>query len=301
MKITLTGASGLIGTRLVAALLAENHQLHLLSRRKPSNLPTAVSFSAWDANSGEDPPAAAFEGANAVIHLAGEPVAQRWTETAKERIRVSRVGGTEALLRTLRRLPQRPERMLAASAIGYYGDRGDEILTEMSKPGTGFLPETCVAWEGACEKARLLGMRVVRLRFGIVLGREGGALAKMLTPFKLGVGGKIGSGKQWMSWIHVDDVVGLLLFALKDREEHTVFNVTAPKPVRNAEFTAALGSALHRPAFLPIPPFVLKLAFGEMSRILLESQRVEPTVAQRAGYDFRFVDLASALKDLLGS
>jgi len=294
MKITLTGASGFIGGRLVDRLIEKGHELHVLGRRRPSN---RVTFHTWDAARDASVPVAAIEGAQAVIHLAGEPVAQRWTESAKQRIRASRVNGTQQLVKALSALPARPEVLISASAIGFYGERGDEVLTETSRPGNGFLPDLCVEWEGLA--AHFSG-RVVQLRLGIVLGPDGGALAKMVTPFRFGMGGTIGSGKQWMSWIHVDDVVGLILFALENPQVQGPVNATAPSPIRNSEFTKSLGAALHRPAILPVPAFALKLMFGEMASIMIGSQRVEPAVAERAGYKFRFPALNGALADLFG-
>lgn len=292
MKITLTGASGFIGGRLVDRLLAQGHELHVLGRRRPASLPPVVAFTSWDAMRDSSVPADAVKDAEAVIHLAGEPVAQRWTTAAKERIRVSRVKGTQQLVSALSR---QTAVLISASAIGFYGDRGDEVLTESSPPGRGFLPDVCVQWEA--EVAKFNG-RVVQLRLGIVLGPEGGALAKMVTPFRFGVGGRIASGQQWMSWIHVDDVVGMILFALENAEVKGPMNATAQDPVRNAEFTKALAHALHRPAILPVPAFALKLGFGEMSTIIIASQRVEPAVAEHAGYRFRFAALEPALADL---
>jgi hypothetical protein len=236
---------------------------------------------------------------DAVVHLAGEPIAQRWTAAAKQRIRESRVEATRRLVAQLAKLERAPRVLVAASAIGIYGSRGDEVLTEASAPGSDFLAEICVAWEQAAREAAALGIRVVSVRFGIVLGREGGALARMLPPFRLGVGGRLGSGRQWMSWIHLEDALGLLEFALGRDALAGPLNATAPNPVVNAEFTRRLAAALHRPAFTPAPAFALKLMFGEMAGMLLNGQRVEPRAALAAGYTFRYPELAPALNQLL--
>jgi hypothetical protein len=234
------------------------------------------------------------------VHLAGEPLAQRWTEEAKRRIRGSRVDGTRRLIALLADLPAAPRVLLCASAIGIYGSRGDEILTESSAPGTGFLPEVCMAWEQAADEAAALGMRVVKLRTGIVLGRDGGVLARMLPAFRLGAGGRLGSGKQWMSWIHLNDLLGLIEFALNEAGVTGPVNATAPNPVTNEQFTAQLARTLHRPAFAPAPAFALKLMFGEMASVLLDSQRVVPRAAIEHGFGFRYPGLDPALHDVLG-
>ncbi len=299
MKIALTGATGFVGRRLIARLQGGGHELYVLSRREPADLPDGVRFHQWNALK-EHPPLDALEGAGAVIHLAGEPVAQRWTPRAKLRIQASRVEGTNALTAAIARLTHKPKTLLAASAIGYYGNRGEELLNENSPPGSGFLPETSVRWEAASDKAAQLGMRVVKFRIGLVLGAEGGALKKMLPPFRLGLGGRLGSGRQWMSWIHVEDLAGMILFALQREDIRGVMNATSPNPVRNAAFTHALGSALKRPTVFPVPAFALKLLLGEMSELLLDSQRVEPAAALRSAFSFQFPSLASALQDILG-
>jgi uncharacterized protein (TIGR01777 family) len=297
MNITITGATGFIGQRLIARLLRDGHELRVLGRSRRPELPADVRFFAWDAMAGE-PPGASLEGADAVIHLAGEPVAQRWSEDVKRRIRESRIKGTSHLVQALSNVLRRPAVLVSASATGYYGDRGDELLTESSPPGAGFLAEVCVEWEKQAYKAEALGVRTVAVRTGLVLGREGGALKQMLPAFRLGAGAKLGSGKQWMSWIHVDDLIELYVFALRG-ELRGPMNGTAPNPVRNSEFTGALAEALHRPAFVSAPEFALKLLFGEMAQILLASQRVLPDVAERAGFRFAHPALAQALADLL--
>ena len=298
MRITLTGATGSIGSPLVRRLLAGGHSLRLLGRRKPGGLPPPVEFTLWPSLQ-EEAPTDALRDADAVVHLAGEPVAQRWTPEVKQRIRRSRVDGTLNLIRALTNLTRRPSVFVCASAIGIYGSRGDEILTESSAAGSGFLAETVVEWEQTADLAAALGLRAVKIRTGIVLEKNGGALQKMLPPFRLGVGGPVGSGRQWMSWIHIDDIVGLYVFALENASLRGTVNGTAPNPVTNADFTRALGSALRRPAILPVPAFAVKLMFGEMGEIVLGSQRVLPNVAENAGYQFQYPTLAPAFANVL--
>lgn len=297
MKIAISGASGLIGRRLLKNLSAAGHSMHVLSRHAGTNMPPGVKLSAWDPVKSQ-PPEESLRDAGAVIHLAGEPVAQRWTAQAKERIRESRVIGTRNMVQAIERLPRRPEALICASATGYYGSRGDEVLNESSAPGGGFLPEVCEAWEKEAQAAEALGVRVVRVRTGVVLDPRGGALQRMLPPFRMGVGGKLGGGKQWMSWIHLEDLAAMFQFTL-DHPMRGAFNGVAPYPVSNSEFTSALGQALHRPAIFPVPAFALKVLFGEMAEILLASQRVAPVAAEAAGFRFRFPQLAPALADLL--
>jgi uncharacterized protein (TIGR01777 family) len=251
----------------------------------------------WDPVKGE-PPAESLRDTGAVIHLAGEPVAQRWNDAVKGRIRGSRVIGTRNLVQAISKLPQRPSALICASAIGYYGSRGDDMLPEEAGPGSDFLAQTCVEWEKEAIAAGQYGLRVVRVRIGVVLDARGGALKRMLPPFKMGVGGKIGSGKQWMSWVHLDDLAGLFRFALENSISGPI-NGVAPYPVTNADFTKALAAAVHRPAIFPVPPFALKLMFGEMADVLLASQRVQPRQAETAGFRFKFPQLQPALADLL--
>lgn len=299
VKIALTGGTGFIGRRLVRRLTEEGHALHMLVRPGRTGIGPSVECSVWDVLAGE-PPAAALAEADAVIHLAGEPVAQRWTPETKRRIRESRVTATRRLVAALARLPQRPRVLVCASAIGYYGSRGDEILTEDSAPGRGFLPEVCVAWEQAAAGAETHGLRVVRLRIGIVLGPEGGALARMLPPFRLGAGGRLGPGTQWMSWIHVEDLVDLIRLALSSDNLRGPVNAVAPTPVRNTEFTETLARILRRPALVPAPALALRLLFGEMGEeVLLASQRVLPKAAEAVGFAFRYPELGAALRNLL--
>jgi len=297
VKITISGASGLIGRRLMKALANDKHSIHVLSRHVGTNLPPGVRLSVWDPPKGE-PPADSLSDADAVIHLAGEPVAQRWSAEVKQRIRDSRVAGTRNLVEALSKLPQRPSTLVCASAVGYYGSRGDETLSESSARGSGYLAEVCQAWEKEARAAESFGMRVVEIRTGLVLDARGGALQRMLPPFRMGVGGKLGDGRQWMPWIHVQDLVGLYRFAL-DQPLKGPLNGVAPYPVVNADFTKALAGALKRPAVLPMPGFALRLLFGEMAAILLASQRVLPKAAEAAGFRFQFPQLAPALADAL--
>jgi len=297
VKITISGASGLIGRRLLKSLAAEGHSLHVLSRHAGTNLPAGVKLSSWDPARAE-PPADSLRDADAVIHLAGEPVAQRWNDDVKRRIRESRVQGTSNLVQALAKLPARPQTLICASAIGYYGSRGDETLTESSAPGSDYLAEVCQSWEKAARDAEPLGMRVVRIRIGLVLDARGGALQRMLPPFKMGIGGKIGSGSQWTSWIHIEDLAGIIQLALTAPLEGAV-NGVSPNAVTNADFTRALAAAVKRPAIFPVPGMGLRLLFGEMADVLLASQRVLPKAAESAGYRFRFPHVGAALADLL--
>ena len=294
MKITLTGGTGFLGKRLIAKLARAGHEVHLLGRSIPMGLPGAVRFSVWSSTDVE-PPAESLENSYAVIHLAGEPVSQRWTKDAKRRILESRVAGTRNVVRAIERLDRKPEVMVCASAIGIYGSRGDEVLTEQATCGTGFLAETAEAWEEASDEAEALGVRVVKVRLGVVLGADGGALAKLLPIFRMGAGGKVGSGKQWMSWIHADDAVRLLCFGMDQETVRGAMNATAPNPVTNAEFARCLGRALHRPAILPVPGFALKLMYGEMAGIILGSTRALPAVAAEAGFGFLYPKIEGAL------
>ena len=280
MKIAITGATGFIGKRLIELSTAQGHSFVALSR--------------------DNYKASAIEGVDAIVHLAGEPVAQRWSPSVKDRILRSRVEGTGNLVNAIGKLERKPKVLVCASAIGFYGARGDEVMVETSSPGSGYLPDVCVAWEGAADQAAQLGVRVVKLRIGMVLGRGGGALQTMETPFKLGVGGTLGSGKQWMSWIHLDDIVSLIQFAINTETMVGPVNATAPNPVRNADFTRLYAAALHRPAFFPVPEMALHLLYGEMSQVILSSQRILPAVAERMGFQFRYPDLALALKEIYG-
>lgn len=277
MNIAVTGASGFIGKALAARLVAAGHSVQPVSLRQGPIMPLS----------------------DAVVHLAGEPVGQRWTAEAKRKILRSRAEGTRKLVEALGRLSPRPATLISASAIGVYGTRGDKFLAEDSAPGSGFLADVCVVWERTAGIANALGIRVVILRMGIVLGHRG-ALGRMLPIFKLGAGGRLGSGRQWMSWIHIDDLTALIEFALGPRRLRGPVNATSPNPVTNAEFTRTLASTLHRPSFATVPEFALKLMLGEMASVLLDSQRVLPKAALAAGFEFRYPDLRPALEDLVG-
>jgi hypothetical protein len=276
MNVAMTGASGMIGKTLRQRLAESGH--------------TALAI----------PRGASVPGCDALVNLSGEPIAQRWTAAAKKRISDSRVEGTRRLVSALSAVSPRPRVLVSASAVGIYGSRGDEILTETSMPGSGFLPQVVMDWEKAARSAEALNIRVVNLRFGVVLG-PGGALAKMLPAFRLCAGGRLGSGRQWMSWIHIGDVVNLILYAIENAALDGALNATAPHPVTNTEFTRALARALHRPAIFPVPAFALKLLFGEMSEVLLDSQRVIPAAAQATGFRFHYPELSAALDNLLAA
>ena len=279
------------------ALLDAGHNVHALARARPHDFPIQARFSPWLASKSE-PPGESLTQADAVIHLAGEPVAQRWTPEGKQRIRASRVDGTRHLVNALSTESRRPQVLINASAVGIYGSRGDEVLTESSPPGDGFLAQVTLDWEESALLAEPLGIRVVLLRTGMVLG-HGGALARMLPPFRMGVGGRLASGQQWISWIHIDDAVRLILFAVTRPEVRGPINVTAPNPVTNKEFTRQLAAAMHRPAIFPVPKMALRILFGEMADVVLASQRVMPRVAQGLGFQFQHAQLDSALRDLL--
>ncbi len=297
MKILVSGSTGLVGVALAAALREKEHEIVSLVRRPA----TGTGEVAWDPT-GETLDGAAVEGMDAAIHLAGENVAaRRWTAEQKAKIRDSRVQGTYLIASTLAKLKEPPRTLICASAIGYYGDRGDEVLKETSESGTDYLSDVCRKWEAAAKPAADAGIRVVLLRYGVILSPKGGALAKMLPPFRLGAGGKIGNGQQYMSWISLDDAVGATLHALSTESLSGPVNVVAPHPVTNTEFTKTLGRVLYRPTVLPMPGFAARLAFGEMADgLLLASQHVEPSKLVESGYGFRHANLEEALRHLLG-
>jgi len=286
----------LVGGALVPSLTEQGHEVKRLARPQ-----TGSGEVRWDPERGELE-CAAMEGFDVVIHLAGESIAAgRWTAAKKERIYRSRVEGTRLLAKALGRLTRPPKALLSASAIGFYGDRGPESLTEESVSGSLFLSHLCRDWEAATQPAAEAGIRVVNLRFGIILSTSGGALAKMLLPFRLGLGGKIGSGGQYMSWVTIDDVVGVIQFALRTEALSGPVNVVSPEPVTNEVFTKTLGRVLGRPTFFPMPTFAARLAFGEMAdELLLASTRVEPVKLQRTGYSFHHQHLEGELRELLG-
>ena len=298
MRVTVTGATGLIGGRLVAALTARGDEVTVLSRdpeRARARLGHAVGAAAWDPVAGPAP-AAALAGRDAVVHLAGEPVAQRWSEQSRARIRASRETGTRNLVAGIAAAEPRPRVLVSASAVGYYGPRGEEPVDETTPAGGDFLAGVCVAWEREAEAAAALGLRVARIRTGVVLDPDGGALAKMLPPFKLGVGGPVAGGRQYMPWIDADDLVGLYLAALDGDAWSGPFNGSAPEPVTNAAFAKALGRALRRPAVAPVPRLALKLLYGEMEEIVTTGQRAVPRRARELGYRWRHADLDAALR-----
>ena len=298
MKIAITGSPGFIGTALVPSLTAAGHQVLRLVRSEQQRAPDTIDWN--PATSYVDTPA--LEGIEAVIHLAGEQISGRWTPQKKRKILVSRTQGTHLLAEALGQLRQPPQVMVCASAIGFYGDRGEEWLQEDSPPGSGFLAEVCQQWEAASEPAAKKGIRVVRLRTGIVLSPKGGALAQMLPPFRMGVGGVIGPGTQYMSWIALDDLIGAYQHALATTSLKGPVNAVAPNPVSNREFVKTLGKALSRPAVFPMPSLAVRLAFGEMGvQLLLASARVRPARLRSSGYAFRYPVLESALRHLLDS
>jgi uncharacterized protein (TIGR01777 family) len=300
MKVTVTGATGLIGTKLISALVARGDDVLVLSRDgEKASSTLGVAALTWDATSAP-PPIEALSGRDAVLHLAGAPVAQRWNAKAKRAILDSRELGTRNLVEGLRSADPRPAALISASAVGYYGPRGDDPARETTPPGDDFLADVTVRWEREAARASEFGMRVVSLRTGVVLDADGGALKKMLPPFKAGVGGPVAGGDQYMPWIHVDDVVGLYLKALDDPAWSGAYNASAPEPVTNRDFSKALGRALHRPAFAPVPAFAVRTLFGEMAEIVVEGQRAIPERALAEGYTFRYTDLDAALKNALG-
>jgi uncharacterized protein len=309
VRVTVTGATGLIGSSLVSVLKARGDEVTVLSRDpRRAGARLGVQAERWDSTV-EAAPADALAGRDAVVHLAGEPVAQRWSAAAKRAIRESRVAGTRNLVAGLATAsptgegtPQdaRPRILISASAIGYYGAHGDEPLDEEAPAGSDFLAQVCAAWEAESSAAGELGLRAVQVRTGVVLDRAGGALAKMLPPFRLGVGGPVAGGRQYMSWIHREDLVGMMLAALADDSWSGPINATAPEPVRNAEFSHALGRALHRPSLLPVPGAALRLLYGEMAEIVTSGARALPAKPLMLGYAFRHAQLDEALRSALG-
>ncbi|MDX6577233.1 MAG: uncharacterized protein QOE96_3186 [Blastocatellia bacterium] len=296
MKVLIAGASGLVGSALIPALEAEGAEVTRLVRSS-----AGAGEIVWHPNN-DHIDAKSLEGFDAVINLAGENIAAgRWTDDLKRKIHDSRVNGTHLLSEAIAKLAQPPKVFLCASATGFYGDRGDESLDEQSDSGGGFLAGVCREWEQATEPANAAGVRTVNLRFGPILAREGGMLAKLLTPFKMGMGGKVGSGKQYISWVAIDDVVNAIKLALKDESIRGPLNIVSPHPVTNEEFTKTLGHVLSRPTALAMPAFAVRLAFGEMAdEMLLTSQRVIPKKLNDAGYEFQQPELEGALRKHLG-
>jgi uncharacterized protein (TIGR01777 family) len=292
MRVLVTGGTGLVGRPACDALRAAGHAVTVVSR-EPGRVPARAI--GWDALRGAMPET------DAIVNLAGDPIAAgRWTQERKAAIRRSRVEGTRALVAAIAAAEPRPKVLVSASAVGYYGDRGSEPLDEAARPGSDFLARVCVEWEAEARRAEAFGVRVVLLRIGVVLAPDGGALAAMLLPFRAGLGGPVGGGKQWMSWVHRDDVVGLIRDAVGTEAYAGPVNATSPNPVTNRDFARALGRALHRPAFLPVPALGLRLLMGEMATLLVSGQRVLPAVAQRVGYAWRQPELPAALETSVG-
>ena len=296
MKILISGSHGLVGKALISELTKDGHEIVSLVRHKSGG----AAEIEWHPNQGSID-SERVSGFDVVVHLAGESIASgRWTDEKKRKIRESRVMGTTLLSQSLARSTKPPAVFISASAIGYYGNRGDELLDEKSAPGNDFLAEVCVAWERATGEAEARGVRTVHARFGIILDQEGGALAKMLTPFRMGVGGRIGDGKQWMSWIALADVIQGLKLVIEHSSITGPVNFVAPNPVTNSEFTKSLGEAVSRPTLFPMPSFAARLAFGEMAdALLLSSAKVEPKRLQESGYRFEFENLQPALAAIL--
>jgi uncharacterized protein len=302
MRLVVTGATGFIGTPLCARLLEQGHTLTLFTRGSPRDHGSATKrWLHWTPGALREW-GTALNGADGVINLAGEPIAaKKWTHLQRHRIETSRVDGTNSLVQAIARAAVRPKFLISASAIGYYGPRGDETVTEETPPGDDFLSFVCREWEEEAKKAEELGLRVVRVRTGIVLGSGGGALAKMVEPFKFFVGGAIGSGQQWMSWIHLEDHVRLIIDLIENTQASGPVNATAPNPVRNKEFCQTLAKVLRRPCWAPVPGFALKLVLGDMADMLLTGQRVVPAAAQKLGFQFRYPTLEEALQASLPS
>jgi uncharacterized protein (TIGR01777 family) len=304
MRVTLTGATGLIGPSLVASLRERDAQVTVLTRdpERAKEKLGDVEAVRWEL-SGEPAPAAALAGRDAIVHLAGEPVAQRWSAKVKQAIRESRLLGTRNLIEGIRAVApeasERPATLVSSSAIGYYGPHGDEPLDEDAAPGNDFLAEVCVEWENAAAAARELGLRVVQVRTGVVLDSDGGALSKMLPPFRLGVGGPVAGGRQYISWIHAKDLVGMMLAAIEDERWSGPVNATAPEPATNRDFSKVLGRVLGRPALLPVPGAALRVLYGDMAEIVTSGARVLPAKPLVLGYKFSYPQLEEALRSAL--
>lgn len=301
MRITVTGATGMLGRQLVGELLDRGDEVTVLSRdaaRAERLFDGRAQTAAWADPKGEQPPAEALSGRDAVVHLLGEPVAQRWTDDSRREIRDSRVLSTRNLVAALRDLPasERPSALVSQSASGYYGPRGDEPVTESEPPGDDFLARVCVDWEAAAREAEALGVRVALPRTGVVLSDSGGALEKMLPPFRLGVGGPVAGGRQYVPWIHTDDVAGALVFCVDNAGAEGPLNLAAPEPVTNAELSKALGRVLHRPALAPVPGLAVKLLYGDMAQIVTTGVRAVPSRLGELGYEFRQPGLEAALR-----
>ncbi len=303
MKIILTGGTGFVGASLQSALSQQGHQVDVLTRRhgQPTLEKSGIRFVHWDPMKG-GAWQESLKDADACINLAGESIAaKRWTKAQKMRVIESRCDATQALVHAIYRLQKKPKVLINASAVGFYGPHGDEIVTEKDGPGKDFLAQTCKAWEAHAIRAQDFGLRVVRLRIGIVLEKGGGALAKMIPPFRFFIGGPLGNGRQWMSWIHREDIIGLILWALENSQVSGALNATAPNPMTMKEFAAILGQVMRRPSFAAVPAFVLKLLLGEMSDLLLNGQRVIPEKALQLGYQFKYPSLEPALSSIFAN
>lgn len=301
MKVAVTGATGLIGSRLVEMLRRRGDEVVVLSRDPAAaERQLGVPATAWQPER-ESAPTSALEAVEAVVHLAGEPIAQRWTEKVRRRISDSRVQGTANLVAGIEAAQDRPAAVISSSAVGYYGPHGDEQLDESAAPGSNFLATLCVKWERAAAEVERLGVRRVSIRTGVVLSGAGGALKRMLPPFKLGLGGRIGSGRQYIPWIHIDDLVGIMITAARDARWTGPVNATAPEPVTNREFTRELGRVLGRPTFLPVPTLALRVLYGEMAQVITTGQRAVPRRVLELGYSFRYETVADALSSILRS
>ena len=299
MRLVIAGASGFIGLLLVERLSKQGHTLGLLTRKPRIDAQASEKdWIVWQPGApGEWEKC--VDGVDGVINLAGEPIAaKRWTETQKEKIRSSRIGMTRSLVSAIAKAQVKPKFLINASAVGFYGAQGDEPLSEDTASGKGYLAEVCAAWEEEAKRAQELGVRVVLLRTGIVLGKGRGALAKMVPPFKFFFGGPLGSGRQWMPWIHIEDEIGMILFLMENEEASGAFNATAPNPVTMKDFSKALGKVLHRPSWAPVPAFALKLILGEMADMLIFGQRALPSAALRLGYRFKYPTIEQALQSL---
>jgi len=300
VKIIISGSSGLVGSALVNSLRSDNHQIARLIRSgSPAQTGPSSESIRWEPPTGSID-LAAMEGADAVVHLAGASIAEgRWTPARKEILRRSRVDATHHLVAGLKKLQRKPRVLVSASAVGFYGSRGDEVLTEPSAPGKDFLAQICRDWESEVLQAEESGIRAVSLRFGIILATNGGALKRMLPPFRLGLGGRLGDGRQWMSWLTLDEAVSMIRYSIEKDTLNGAVNAVSPNPVTNSHFTSILAAALHRPALFPAPRPILRLALGEMADALLfSSQRVIPQKLQSNGYQFRHPDLSKAFQSL---
>ncbi|MFO7944953.1 MAG: TIGR01777 family oxidoreductase [Anaerolineales bacterium] len=306
MKFTITGGTGLIGSTLVRLLAAQDYEVIILSRSpdSASNLPRHVKLVYWDGknvSSWVDQ----LDGTNVVINLAGESIAGKgiipspWTDPKKDRILKSRVQVGNTLLEGIKQVDQKPQKFIQASAIGYYGSHGDDILTESSPPGSDFLSRTCTAWEASTKPVFDLGVSHIVVRLGVVLSEKGGALPRLLLPFKLFLGGSLGNGEQWYSWIHIDDVCNAIKYLSEHTHAQGVYNLTAPNPVKNKLFAKTIGEIMSRPAFLPVPGFLMKMVLGEVSSVVLDGQRVIPKRLRQLNFSFQYPELGEALRDLI--